>query len=109
MKVYVVIGDPGYVYGVFADKADAETELALVRESNNLVELVERDLQPTSTPAFIPEGWTMEQTKSAIRVCKRYEEPFIWSEWTMYDNYIGTFFHGARIFIGIEKDGYAHS
>jgi hypothetical protein len=63
---------------------------------------------PKQTPVFIPEGWTVEQTKSAIRVSQNQNVPFDWHKWKNFGDYIGLTFPGG-MFIGIEKDGYAHT
>lgn len=109
MKVYIVQGDSeegGGIRGVFADEADA-TELSKKLAMFNVSEI---EVTPKQTPAFIPEGWTVEQTKSAIRVCQQQGIPFIWKEWLQFDGgeYIGRP-NTNGMFIGIEQDGYAHT
>jgi hypothetical protein len=62
----------------------------------------------------VPADWTAAQWESAKRTCERFEVKFDPKEWDIYhlDGYIGKSFPsalGGNIFIGIEKDGYAHS
>jgi|SRR6516165_4817944 hypothetical protein len=107
MKVHIVQTEYGTIVGVFENVTDAQECAA--KTANTLDEF---EVTPNQQPTFIPEGWTKEQTQSAIRVCKNYGEPFSHTLWTNYGEYIGKGFHKGTpdyIFIGIEKDGYAHS
>ncbi len=58
---------------------------------------------------------TAAQETSARQTCARFNVPFVASEWPLQgfgsDTYIGRKMSGCLgdIFIGIEKDGYAHS
>jgi hypothetical protein len=57
------------------------------------------------------EAWTTKQVESARAVSARFNVPFNVGDWVNYGDYIGAKFSGClgEIFIGIEKDGYAHS
>jgi hypothetical protein len=56
----------------------------------------------------VPEDWTACQWVSAIHVCEHHKIKFVPKDWINYGDYIG---HPgiAGMFIGIEKDGYAHT
>jgi hypothetical protein len=59
-----------------------------------------------------PRDWTSAQFESAKRISERFNVPFNANDWSLYfGDYIGARFAGCLgpIFIGIEKDGYAHS
>jgi hypothetical protein len=56
-----------------------------------------------------PDNWTDEQFASAQRVCERHNIPFVPSEWVIcFGDFIGRD-NTSGMFIGIEKDGYAHT
>ena len=63
--------------------------------------------------SYPPRNWTPAQWASAERVSERYNQLPVKPElWANYGEYIGRAFSGGwlgSIFIGIEKDGYAHS
>jgi hypothetical protein len=57
---------------------------------------------------------TSAQEESAKRVCERFNVPFVASEWPAQGfggEYVGRLMVGCLgdIFVGIERDGYAHS
>jgi hypothetical protein len=66
--------------------------------------------------SYPPDGWTPAQWASAERVTEHWHSlPLNPKHWTNFGDYIGRrFFYNEpeltpAIFIGIEKDGYAHS
>jgi hypothetical protein len=78
MKVHIVQDDQGWILGEFESLDDA---LVCQKEfddswANLRSSVSEHPVEPKSTPSFIPEGWTVEQTKAAHRVCKQQKVPF---------------------------------
>lgn len=59
----------------------------------------------------VPDGWTVPQFAKAKQKCAQYGVPFVADEWTIGigGEYRGRCFGESNMFIGIEKDGYAHS
>jgi hypothetical protein len=58
--------------------------------------------------SYPPQGWTPAQWASAERVTERFDQlPVNPDHWTIFGEYIGRKF--GSMFIGIERDGYAHS
>lgn len=56
----------------------------------------------------VPSDWTARQWESAQRVCEHQGIKFVPSEWMNHGDYIGRP-NTNGMFIGIEKDGYAHT
>jgi hypothetical protein len=63
-------------------------------------------------PPKLPKDWTQEQYESAKRVCANQGVPFFPSNWEVHyaeGGYIMNKEPMNGMFIGVEKDGYAHS
>jgi hypothetical protein len=75
---------------------------------NNTTQQTTKPSAAADKPAQV---WTSAQHTSAVRISERFNVPFRAGDWIDYGDYIGARFEGCLgpIFIGIERDGYAHS